>query len=42
MIKECMEEANLEDHVVRQFARSAGAISYFYRTSRGWLQPEIE
>lgn len=31
MVKECMEEASIPDYVVRKYARTAGAISYFYR-----------
>ncbi|RDB17096.1 hypothetical protein Hypma_001735 [Hypsizygus marmoreus] len=42
LVKECMEEASIEDHIVRKHARAVGAISYFFRTSKGWLQPEIE
>jgi len=40
--KECMEEASLGADVVRKHVRGAGAISYFFRTSKGWLQPEVE
>ncbi|KAF5384444.1 hypothetical protein D9615_003403 [Tricholomella constricta] len=42
MVKECMEEASIADHIVRKYARTVGAISYFFRTSNGWLQPEVE
>ncbi|KAG6906591.1 hypothetical protein DXG01_012994 [Tephrocybe rancida] len=42
MVKECMEEASIADHIVRKYARAVGSISYFYRTSKGWLQPEVE
>ncbi|KAF8152995.1 nudix hydrolase 20 [Crassisporium funariophilum] len=42
LVKECMEEASIQPDVVRKYARAVGAISYFYRTSKGWLQPEIE
>ncbi|KAG6895797.1 hypothetical protein C0992_012461, partial [Termitomyces sp. T32_za158] len=31
MVKECMEEASIPDSVVRKYARTVGAISYFYR-----------
>jgi len=31
MVKECMEEASIADHVVRKYARATGAISYFIR-----------
>ncbi|KAL0945968.1 hypothetical protein HGRIS_012246 [Hohenbuehelia grisea] len=42
LVKECMEEASLPEDLVKRHARAVGAISYFYRTSAGWLQPEIE
>ncbi|KAF5392882.1 hypothetical protein D9757_000870 [Collybiopsis confluens] len=42
LVKECMEEASITEEVVRKHARSTGAISYFFRTSAGWLQPEVE
>ncbi|TDL18111.1 hypothetical protein BD410DRAFT_793597 [Rickenella mellea] len=42
IIKESMEEASITEHTVRAHARSVGAISYFYRTEKGYLQPEVE
>ncbi|KAF9497500.1 nudix hydrolase 20 [Pleurotus eryngii] len=42
LVKESMEEASLEEDLVRQHARAVGSISYFFRTDQGWLQPEIE
>ncbi|KAF5348027.1 hypothetical protein D9758_010035 [Tetrapyrgos nigripes] len=42
LVKECMEEASIEENIVRQHARATGVISYFYKTSAGWLQPEVE
>ncbi|KIK68250.1 hypothetical protein GYMLUDRAFT_154038 [Collybiopsis luxurians FD-317 M1] len=42
LVKECMEEASISAEIVRKHARSAGSISYFFRTSDGWLQPEVE
>ncbi|KAF9804464.1 hypothetical protein IEO21_09393 [Rhodonia placenta] len=42
LIKESMEEASLAEDVVRTHARAAGTISYFFRTTAGWLQPEIQ
>ncbi|KAJ4490296.1 nudix hydrolase 20 [Lentinula aciculospora] len=42
LVKECMEEASLAADVVHKYARCVGSISYFFRTSSGWLQPEIE
>ena len=31
LVKECMEEASLEDSLVRAHTRAVGSISYFYR-----------
>jgi hypothetical protein len=42
LVKESMEEASLEEDVVRKHAKAVGVVSYFYRTSAGWLQPEVE
>ncbi|KAF8902550.1 nudix hydrolase 20 [Gymnopilus junonius] len=42
LIKECMEEASIEPELVRKHTRAVGSISYFFRTAKGWLQPEIE
>ena len=42
LIKESMEEASLEEDLVRKHARAVGVVSYFFRTSTGWLQPEVE
>ncbi|KAG2020408.1 nudix hydrolase 20, variant 3 [Coprinopsis cinerea AmutBmut pab1-1] len=42
LVKECMEEASLPDHVVRKHIKAVGAISYTIRTTKGWLQPEVE
>ncbi|KJA23895.1 hypothetical protein HYPSUDRAFT_162824 [Hypholoma sublateritium FD-334 SS-4] len=42
LVKECMEEASIEADVIREHTRAVGAISYFYRTDKGWLHPEIE
>jgi len=42
LVKECMEEASIEADIVRKYARATGAISYFFRTPAGWLQPEVE
>ncbi|KAG8819716.1 hypothetical protein FRC17_010349, partial [Serendipita sp. 399] len=42
MVKECMEEASLEEDVVRPTIKPAGAVSYIYQTKKGWLQPEVE
>ncbi|KAG8759851.1 hypothetical protein FRC14_004812 [Serendipita sp. 396] len=42
IVKECMEEASLEEGVVRPNIKPVGAVSYFYQTKKGWLQPEVE
>ncbi|KAJ7291805.1 nudix hydrolase 20 [Mycena rebaudengoi] len=42
LVKECMEEASISESICRTHIRSAGCISYFFRTSKGWLQPEVE
>ncbi|KAH7915873.1 NUDIX hydrolase domain-like protein [Hygrophoropsis aurantiaca] len=42
IIKEAMEEASIEQHIVENYAKSIGSISYFYRNKSGWLQPEVE
>ncbi|KAK1216608.1 hypothetical protein PQX77_020728 [Marasmius sp. AFHP31] len=42
LVKECMEEASIPDNIVRKYTRATGSISYFFRTTKGWLQPEIE
>ncbi|KAI0787007.1 NUDIX hydrolase domain-like protein [Abortiporus biennis] len=42
LVKEAMEEASIEEDIVRKYTRAVGAVSYFYRTSAGWLQPEVE
>ncbi|KAK0194205.1 nudix hydrolase 20 [Armillaria mellea] len=42
LVKECMEEASIEEDIVRQYVHGTGAVSYFFRTSAGWLQPEVE
>ncbi|KAJ7594380.1 nudix hydrolase 20 [Mycena floridula] len=42
LVKECMEEASISESLVRKYAKATGSISYFIRTDKGWLQPEIE
>jgi hypothetical protein len=43
MVRECGEEAGLEEGLVRRVMKQTGVISYFYRTtSAGWCQPEVE
>lgn len=43
MVRECGEEAGLEEDVVRRLMKQTGVISYFYCSSPcNWVQPEIE
>jgi len=42
LVKESMEEASIEEPLVRKHARAVGSVSYFFRTGAGWLQPEVE
>ncbi|KAJ7141559.1 nudix hydrolase 20 [Mycena filopes] len=42
LVKECMEEASLPEELVRKHVRAVGCVSYFHRTPKGWLQPEVE
>lgn len=42
LVKECMEEASIDADVVSRHCRCTGAVSYFFRTPEGWLQPEVE
>ena len=41
LVKEAEEEASLDPELVRKCARAVGAVSYYYRTQAGWLQPEV-
>ncbi|KAI0089397.1 NUDIX hydrolase domain-like protein [Irpex rosettiformis] len=42
LVKEAMEEASIEEDIVRRLAKCTGSISYFFCTKDGWLQPEVE
>lgn len=48
LVRECAEEASLEEHLVRERARAAGTVTYWYvRDERaggetGLLQPEVQ
>ncbi len=42
LVKEAAEEASLDPELVRKRAHAVGAVSYYYRTKAGWLQPEVE
>ncbi|KAF5325068.1 hypothetical protein D9619_009890 [Psilocybe cf. subviscida] len=41
LVKECLEEASIEADVIRKHTHCVGSISYFFRNSKGWLQPEV-
>ncbi|KAF8586904.1 hypothetical protein K439DRAFT_1339477 [Ramaria rubella] len=42
LVKECIEEANLDEPFVRAHAKSCGAVSYFHQSPKGYLQPEVQ
>ncbi|KAH8829229.1 nudix hydrolase 20 [Flagelloscypha sp. PMI_526] len=42
MVKECEEEASLPPDLIERHAKAVAAISYFFVTAKGYLQPEIE
>lgn len=42
MVRECGEEAGMEESLARSAMKQNGVISYFYRTKLGWRQPEVE
>ena len=42
IVKEAAEEASLDPELVRKRVRAAGAVTYYYQTKAGWLQPEVE
>ncbi|KAI0315284.1 NUDIX hydrolase domain-like protein [Amylostereum chailletii] len=42
MVKESAEEGSLSETLVGQHSKAVGAVSYFYQTKNGWLQPEVE
>jgi len=42
LVNESMEEASLEEDLIRKHAQAVGVVSYFFRTNTGWLQPEVE
>ncbi|KAI9438326.1 NUDIX hydrolase domain-like protein [Lactarius indigo] len=42
IVKEAGEEASLDPELVRERVRSVGAVTYYYQTKAGWLQPEVE
>ena len=42
VIKECYEEAGLEEEFVRSHIKSTGVVSYMYLTKDGRVQPEVE
>lgn len=42
VVKECYEEAGLDEEFVKKNTKSAGVVQYMYRTSKGRVQPEVE
>jgi hypothetical protein len=42
LVKEAAEEASLDPQLVREKARSVGAVSYYRQTDAEWLQPEVQ
>lgn len=42
LVKECEEEASLDPSVVQAHAKPCGAVSYYFRTEKGYLQPEVQ
>lgn len=42
IVKEAAEEASLDPELVRKRVRTVGAVTYYYQTKVGWLQPEVE
>jgi len=42
MVRECEEEAGLPSSLVRERIQAAGVLTYFYKTERGWRQPEMQ
>ncbi|GAA5880408.1 hypothetical protein JCM8547_007895 [Rhodosporidiobolus lusitaniae] len=42
ILRECAEEASLPPSFVSPRLKAAGCITYDYRTSSGWLQPEVQ
>ncbi|GJJ14644.1 hypothetical protein Clacol_008910 [Clathrus columnatus] len=42
LIKECEEEASLDASLVKAHAIPCGAVSYYFRSEKGYLQPEVQ
>ncbi|KAG0143111.1 hypothetical protein CROQUDRAFT_66524 [Cronartium quercuum f. sp. fusiforme G11] len=42
IIRECYEEASLESITVKPLLKATGLISYIYRSTDGWVQPEVQ
>ena len=42
LVKEATEEASLNPELVRKRARAVGAVTYYFQTKAGWLQPEVQ
>ncbi|WFC95565.1 thiamine diphosphokinase [Malassezia brasiliensis] len=42
VVRECFEEAGLARDQVEPYLKQTGHITYFYKTSLGWRQPEMQ
>ncbi|KAJ3553337.1 hypothetical protein NM688_g3668 [Phlebia brevispora] len=42
LVKECMEEASIQEELIKKYAKSVGSVTYFFSTDAGWLQPETD
>jgi len=42
IVKECGEEASLDEDVVRGHTKSVGSVMYYFRNPKGGLQPEVQ
>ncbi|WFD26426.1 thiamine diphosphokinase [Malassezia nana] len=42
VVRECEEEAGLPAPLVQAHVQAAGVLTYFYKTERGWRQPEMQ
>ncbi|KLO18950.1 hypothetical protein SCHPADRAFT_865872 [Schizopora paradoxa] len=42
LCKESFEEASIPEEITKKYAQCTGAVSYYFQTGIGWLQPEVE
>ncbi|KAM0789109.1 hypothetical protein ACM66B_003164 [Microbotryomycetes sp. NB124-2] len=42
IVRECFEEASLDQEFTSKQIKNAGVVVYNYRTKQGWLQPEVQ